>query len=476
MAQLPTGISMQSTTYSGAFSVLRKRAFSVLSKRAFSVFTKGSIGLLTGLMALVYLPMLAAEEVAETSEALPEQPPIETIEDALDQPSSPLDSIAESIANTEYDDAQEFLIRFIRAIENAHHRFHPDLARPLTLLGDSHFGKGEFDTALSHYQRAVHINRVNKGLYAPEQIEAVYKESESLQALGDLVGANDREEYAYEVLLKSHGAYSEAMLPGTFHLAEWYRGTYNIFPARGLYQSAIRIFEANGKERTPSAIPALKGLIETYRLERFPPFYLHDGEEVGAFVPLSRSSNRASLYRHQQLSLNSSHKGEQALQHMIGIYRDDPNTDPMIVAEAILELADWHLLFEAFRKAHPLYEHVFSLMTEIESVDEHAYFSEPKMLHFPLPSDPKPPPASMRDEERSGYVEVNYRVSANGSIQDLRTAASEPPGMMDFRVRRSMRAARYRPRMVEGKAVATEGLHFRHEFRYFPRRTLPTGG
>ena len=70
---------MQSTTYSRAFSVLGKGAFSVLGKGAFSVLTKGTIGFLTGLMALVYLPTLAAEEVAETSEALPEQAPIETI-------------------------------------------------------------------------------------------------------------------------------------------------------------------------------------------------------------------------------------------------------------------------------------------------------------------------------------------------------------------------------------------------------------
>ena len=462
MAEPITGISMQLRSCNRANSDFA-RAFSDCS-RAFSA--------LFGLLALVYVPTSIAAEAAETPEAVVERAPIETIEDALDQPASPLDSVAERIANTEYDEAEEFLTRFIRAIEVARHRFDPDLARPLTLLGDVHQGRGEFDEALASYQRAVHINRVNSGLYAPAQVEVVYRESRTLQALGDLSGANDREEYAYEVLLKSHGAYSEAMLPGTFHLADWYRQTYNIYPARGLYQTAFNIFEVNGKAATLSAIPALEGLVATYLMERFPPFYVGSGDEASPFNQLARSSSRTPSYAQQQITLTSAHKGEQALQRVISIYRDDPNTDPMLVAEAILQLADWHLRFEAFRKAHPLYQHVFKLMTDIESVDAQAYFSEPTLLNLPLPADPKPPPASLREEERTGFVELSYRISANGSIQALKTVASEPEGMMDFRVRRSMRASRYRPRLVDGQAVETEPVTYRHEFRYFPKRVV----
>ncbi len=98
---------MLSKSYTRAFSDC-SRAFSHCS-RAFSA--------LFGLLALVYVPTSIAAEAAETPEAVVERAPIETIEDALDQPASPLDSVAERIANTEYDEAEEFLTRFIRAIE-----------------------------------------------------------------------------------------------------------------------------------------------------------------------------------------------------------------------------------------------------------------------------------------------------------------------------------------------------------------------
>ena len=39
---------------------------------------------------------------------------------------------------------------------------------------------------------------------------------------------------------------------------------------------------------------------------------------------------------------------------------------------------------------------------------------------------------------------------------------------MDFRVRRSMRIARFRPQYVEGEAVATEAHLFTYKFPYFP--------
>ena len=39
---------------------------------------------------------------------------------------------------------------------------------------------------------------------------------------------------------------------------------------------------------------------------------------------------------------------------------------------------------------------------------------------------------------------------------------------MDFRVRRSMRLAVYRPMLLEGVAVAAEDQFYTHEFSYYP--------
>ena len=394
---------------------------------------------------------------------------MERIKEALGATASPLDAVAVDIDNAEYGKAQAFLVPYIRALEAARHRHHGDLAKPLTLLGDAQFGLRQYEEALQSYATAVHVSRVSDGLFTPNQVEAVYKQSEALQRLGNLEEAASREEYAFEVLWKAHGADSEALLPGIFRLAKWHNARYNIFAARALFEQALRIHAANGDEGAPKAIPALQGLAETYRMERFPPFYASE-REAPAFAMSTRPSVRTSAFD-APLTFNNFPVAERALQAVIHIRREDPASGPLPVSEAILDLADWHLLWERFNKAEVLYEHVYGVMQQLDSVDAEAYFAKPKLLHMPLPKDPKPPSGrrALAGKENPGFVEVAFRVSPTGGVQNMQVVASEPKGMMDFSVRRSLRNARYRPALVDGRTTAFEQETYRHEFSYFVR-------
>lgn len=414
----------------------------------------------------------ASDAPSEDLGSAPTRPSPQPIEEALGESGSPLEAVAVDIENAEYAKAEEFLAPYLRAVEAARHRYHPDLVRPLLLLGDARFGQGDYPGALDSYSQAVQVSRVSDGLFTPNQVEAVYKQSEALQRLGDGEAATRREEYAYEVLARAYGTEDEAMLPGVFRLARWYKDAYNIFAARALYQQALKIYGANGKASTPRAIPALQGLAETYRMERFPPFYVDDRESPSLLA--SRPGGRFANYD-VPLQINSFPVAERALQEVIRIRQKDAGTGPTPVSEAILDLADWHLMWEHFRKAHTLYEHVYERFEKVGSIDAATYFAEPVLLHFAAPKEPRPPPAGEREEQTAGFVEVQFQVSANGSVRNMEVVASEPDGLMDFPVRRSLRSARYRPAMVDGKAAPFEGEVYRHEFNYFPRSEKPSG-
>ena len=60
-----------------------------------------------------------------------------------------------------------------------------------------------------------------------------------------------------------------------------------------------------------------------------------------------------------------------------------------------------------------------------------------------------------------------YDISESGYARSLTTVASEPQGLMDFRVRKSLRLSRYRPMIVEGQALAKQDFTYRYEFDYF---------
>lgn len=397
---------------------------------------------------LAALLMLAATAVAES-----------TVEQILNEIADPLGQIERQIETREYDFAISWLERHVREIESSANRYDPALVRPLTLLGDARMGQGEAAAALSHYERAVHLSRVNDGLNSPEQVAIVYREADAYRTLGDYEMANAREEYAYHVLTRSYGPDDEALLPGTYHLARWYEVTGNPFAARALYQRAEAVMIANGKDASPAAIPALAGIARTYRLERFPPFYS---------IAVANTDATASSFG-QPVVANNFPDGERALQQIVQIQQNREDSEPQSVAEAILDLADWYTLFDKNRRANALYEHAYGMLAGIPEFDAVGYFADPKLLYFPSPGNPKPPPVSERGDARSGYVEVAYRVTDEGYVRDMQTIASEPEGMMDFRVRKSLRLARFRPMLIEGVPIDREAHTYRHEFTYYPK-------
>ena len=419
-------------------------------------------------------PAVSPEVEVTTTESVVEPatlPEAETIDEIFEDEDPALAAVREQIAAQEFDESIVWLNQQIELIERVSHRYDPELIEPLTLLGDAHAGKGEHEVALGQYQRATHLSRVNNGLNSADQVPIVYREAAAFRAMQDYEEANDREEYAYHVLTRAHGAYDPAMLPGVYHLAAWYAQTNNVFSARAMYEHALNILSAAGQEHTEIALPAYRGIASSYRLERFPPFYISSSSDSSAM----RSQFEPEYA--DTVSINNFPAGERALQQIIAIYRENPEQYSLQAQiEAILELADWYLLWEKYSRANPLYAHAYGMVDEIEGVDPAEVFASPKLLHFPAPQPPKMPPPHLRGPQQKGVVEVTFAVSKNGYVRGLNTVVSEPEGMMDFRVRKSLRQARYRPTLLEGVPTANPQHSYQYNFAYFPKNAPEESG
>lgn len=389
---------------------------------------------------------------------------VETIEQSLQEEDPAISAVRAQIAAQEYDESIRWLDQHIDLLERVRHRYHPELVEPLTLRGDAYAGKGEYDKALDQYQRATHLSRVNDGLNSASQVPIVYREAAAFKAMQDYERANDREEYAYHVLTRAHGAYDPEMLPGVYHLAQWYTQTNNVFSARAMYEHALNILTASGAAQSEAALPAYRGIATSYRLERFPPYYITGSSDNTAM----RSQFEPEYV--DTVSINNFPAAERALQQIVAIYRESPDKySVQSQVEAILDLADWYLLWDKYSRAHPLYAHAYGMVGEIEGVDPASVFGTPKLLHFPAPQPPKKPPAHLRGDQQKGVVEVAFEVSKNGHVRKLATVASQPEGMMDFRVRKSLRASRYRPALAEGVPVVHAEHRYQYNFAYFPK-------
>jgi hypothetical protein len=69
-----------------------------------------------------------------------------------------------------------------------------------------------------------------------------------------------------------------------------------------------------------------------------------------------------------------------------------------------------------------------------------------------------------------GIVVAGLTVDANGDARNPVIVESDPPGLLDEQVIRAVKDMVFRPRLVDGEAVSSESVQFRHEFLYEPRR------
>ena len=417
-----------------------------MSKQLASNFPTSSLALVAALLLPCGLPSTALAETSPTA--------------AGDQHQVAIENAVRRIAVKEHTDAINIVESVIEDIEQRRNRYDPALVQPLVVLGDALAGVGDTPGAMGSYDRALHIARVNHGLHDPSQVAIVYRQARLHARTGQFAKANSRHEYAYGILLRSYGGNSPSLLPGLFVLADWYMSNYNIFSARDLYEHGVLVADTNLADDHPARIRALRSLAGTYRKERFPPFYTRrsgDNPTLGSYAGFQYRGTR---------SVNSFAKGERALIEVVNIVQAR-NTEGEELARAMLELGDWFLIFEKQARAMSLYRRVWELLQDDPAMLA-SFFEAPTPLYLPLPKSPSKPDGTKAGEGSNGVVELSIDIDERGLVGRIDTLRSEPAQLMDFKVRRAVKRARYRP-VFDGHAPqATGDVRVIHTFVYYP--------
>ena len=381
------------------------------------------------------------------------------------------------ISQAEINEATIALEQIILDIEDSRGRYAPELIQPLSILGKAQMATGDYMQAVETLDRAVHLTRINSGLFAREQVSLVYLQADAYVAMSDLRNAQQREEYAFRVL--SNQSTKRELLAGMQRLGEFYLDSYNFLAARTLFRQGYELLEDNGFGNSDAAIPFLKGTARSYRMERFPPLYSQErrNDELGR----KPENTRTLEYSTEYLTINNFPAGERALQNIVKIRQsatslrgENPSLDVLhndqaLVNQALLDLADWHLLFSNQKRARTLYSEIHRQQADFPA-ELKIDLTNPQLLYLPAPQNLKPPPAADRLPMETGSITLEFSIHKNGRIRGLETIAFEPNDAIEFHARRSMRQAIYRPAMVEGEATVTPAHRYVHTYPYFPSR------
>ena len=358
----------------------------------------------------------------------------------------------------EYADVAASAERMIAALEANVGRYHVALTEPLTLLGDALMGMDDSERALQAYDRAKHIVRIDDGVQGLAQIDLLYREADAFVALHDRQSANDRHEFAYSLKLRAHGEGNPLLVPGLYKLAEWYRYHYKFRPSQILYEKIIDIAKNNYPAGDRRTIAALRDYADTYRQRRFGT--REPGR--GGFSAWPPGHPKDPPWQ----TKSTFRRGRDILREVLTLTKEAPSRSDAELAAAMVELADWNLLHYEYGVAMRHYRRAWALL-ESDADALAATFEKPTPLYLRLPADPAER-SSHRGTAQDGVVRLALNVTHRGDVVGRRTLLAEPYNLMEFKLRKAAKQARYRPAFHGGNPVPRQGLKIEFKYRYYP--------
>ncbi|MGP1667467.1 MAG: hypothetical protein ACTS5I_16490, partial [Rhodanobacter sp.] len=372
-------------------------------------------------------------------------------------------------------------LKDIGEIERNAGSYAPELTQQLTSTGLLYQQQSRHEEAVTSFERAAASSRIHNGLYSPEQIVLAEHSINSLAALGRYDEVEDKYKQLLTIHRKVHGPgaaqTAQALLAyGQWQVERLHRNLaqpetgnsqsvsdpaglvdgYEAYDHRfdALYQAQAHFVDAlriliEGEAWADPAIFALeRNLIRTYYMDAYrarvidvPLSYAADGE----------SSHHRRRFMANRLAVPEQYlKGEQAYGRMIGYLKKNPDATLAGIADVMLGLADWHLLFGKHAEADEQYRQLEELMLLAGTAPAEAASILQPAVPVTLPAfhdSALAPKEIYAAPDAKGYVDVSFAVNRHGRAIDLDvlgTSDGTGSAVVD-RLETLVRSAQFRP-------------------------------
>lgn len=297
----------------------------------------------------------------------------------------------------------------------------PELTRQLTEAGLWHQQQNHHQEAVSHLEKAAASSRIQNGLYSSEQAFLTEHAIQSLLALGRLDEAQDKYEQLLTIARKFYGRESAQTAHALLGLGQLQveRLPLDLPQADGrfdpLYQAQIHFVDAariliHGEAWSDPALLALENsLIRTY--------YIDAVRTRAVATPLSygfddESSHSRLRSRANRVAAPEQYfKGEQAYLRMADYLQKNPSAGVDEIADVLLGLADWNLLFGNQTEADEHYRRLRDLDAAVSTamLNPALPVTLPAFVDSPLSPKALPETTSSR-----GHIDVSFTVDRHG--------------------------------------------------------------
>lgn len=364
------------------------------------------------------------------------------------------------------------------------------LVDPLRGLGYTLAAQGKHAQALPYMDRALILSRRNSGLFDISQLGLLRQLTTSLTVLGQPIDAERHMLYLLRVGEHAYGADDPRMAQLHCTVGEWYAQLGQMDIARQHFRTALDVVERKLGRNDLATVKPLRALAESYprevllsqyrlvtRQERLasnvdgtggdseplnPRFLSSEGERalVRAIKVLEGNVGPDALPDASRADTNGADANRKLAPDREGLRQT--------LIETLLQTGDWFLMKQQQAKAFPYYQHAAVLSGKenagADSTNESA-LGFPRQIYYPTPSLATRNLQRPANEVEERFVQVEFTARQDGSTANERVTDQDATDRQISQTLEAIRAARYRPKFVDGKPVDTPMVSYRQVFR-----------
>lgn len=339
----------------------------------------------------------------------------------------------------------------------------PSMLDPLRGMGYTLAVLDRHEEAIPYLERALILGRRSHGLFDMSQQGVLRQLATSLTKNGKVLEAEKQMLYLQRLGERAYGGRDPRIAPLLCIIGDWYVDTGNFVLGRDRYRGALQIVERKLGKDDPAVVEPLRSLGRSYMQEIH--FVTQGYQSLRERAPLDfDSASETKGINPKYISSD----GEKALERALAILDASAGTPPLVLTDTLIQLGDWFQLKHQPDKALAYYRRAASLAG---SIDAPAAKLSAAPLGFPVRIYYPMPPLAMRnrqlaaDQVEEKFVAVEFTVTGHGEVQDAKVIEQSGTSRQASEALQAIRAARYRPKFIDGEPVDTRGVINREVFK-----------
>lgn len=363
--------------------------------------------------------------------------------------------------------------------------FDESIAQQAESLGDLLAQTGDTSGALAAYEKALHIQRVNNGLHSAAQVGVLHKMITTQTDAGHLDHAHSLHESLLYLQKRLHRPGDQGYIAAILEWADWnvdYLLKANT-PVTGSYSNfgptTLNTLLVTAQENYIDAIDLIRAseAITPVQKRRL----VHAEKKLAAInyianskTSLAGTSSSSGFSdndsfgdenrRASQAEMAYFFNGSNALKRAIAYSLESPQPDYLSIAEQMMTLGDWYLLFDRRAAALSVYEDAYEVLDAVQASDD-------DISRIMTPGMPVTAPDVAGNNSTPtyhGYIDVEFQVSKFGiaSSPEVIATSEQDVSPVTRALIRKIRQEKFRPSFTDGSATSSENVKLRYYYSY----------